>query len=45
SKDKGQLLVQGYTDKSGLTALYESNYTAESVEVILVDLSKPIEPI
>ena len=45
SKDKGQLLVQGYTDKSGLTALYESSYTAESVEVILVDLSKPIEPI
>lgn len=43
SKATGSLLVQGYTDKQGLTALYESEYSPESVQLITVDLSKPLE--
>ncbi|WP_445115411.1 PAAR domain-containing protein [Acinetobacter sp. WZC-1] len=43
SKDTGSLLVRGYTDKQGMTALYESEYSPESVQLITVDLSKPLE--
>lgn len=43
SKDTGSLLVKGYTDKQGMTALYESAYSPESVQLITVDLSKPLE--
>jgi hypothetical protein len=32
-----------YTDKQGMTALYESKYSPESVQLITVDLSKPLE--
>lgn len=45
NKDSGVLLVQGYTDKSGMTALYESEYSPESIELITVDLSKPLPPL
>nr|WP_174507381.1 PAAR domain-containing protein [Acinetobacter sp. Marseille-Q1620] len=45
SKDSGELLVQGYTDESGMTALYESKYTPESIELVILDISRPIEPI
>lgn len=45
SKESGKLLVQGYTDKSGMTAIYESEYKPESVELITVDLSKPLDPL
>ncbi len=45
SKDSGELLVRGYTDKSGMTALYDSQYSPESIEIITIDLSKTLEPI
>lgn len=45
SKETGSLLVQGYTDKQGMTALYESEYSPEAVELITVDLSKPLPPL
>ena len=43
SKDTGNLLIKGYTDKQGMTALYESEYSPESIQLITVDLSKPLE--
>lgn len=45
SKDNGKLLVQGYTDQYGMTALYESEYSPESIEIITMDLSKPLPPL
>lgn len=45
SKESGKLLVQGYTDKNGMTAIYESEHTPESVELITIDLSKTLEPL
>ncbi|HFG6907745.1 PAAR domain-containing protein [Acinetobacter baumannii] len=45
SKESGKLLVQGYTDKNGMTAIYESENKPESVELITVDLSKPLDPL
>lgn len=45
SKESGKLLVQGYTDKNGMTAIYESEHTPESVQLITVDLSKPLDPL
>lgn len=45
NKNSGVLLVQGYTDQNGMTALYESEYSPESVELITLNLSNPIEPI
>ncbi|WP_445403626.1 PAAR domain-containing protein [Acinetobacter vivianii] len=44
-KGSGELLVQGYTDKSGKTALYDSKYAQEAVELITVDLSTPLPPL
>ncbi len=43
SKDTGNLLIKGYTDKQGMTALYESEYSPESIQLITMDLSKPLE--
>ncbi|ENU21890.1 hypothetical protein F993_03819 [Acinetobacter proteolyticus] len=43
SKETGSLLVKGYTNKQGMTALYESEYSPESVQLITVDLSKPLD--
>ncbi|ELW89753.1 hypothetical protein [Acinetobacter bereziniae] len=45
SKDSGELLVKGYTDKDGLTAIYESELTPESVELITLDVSRTLDPI
>lgn len=45
NKDNGILLIQGYTDKNGMTALYESEYSPESIELITIDLSKPLPPL
>lgn len=45
NKDSGELLVRGYTDKSGMTALYNSQYSPESIEIITIDLSKTLQPI
>lgn len=45
SKESGELLVQGYTDKNGMTAIYESEYKPESIELITIDLSKTLEPL
>lgn len=45
NKNNGSLLVQGYTDHNGMTALYESEYSPEAIELITVDLSKPLPPL
>lgn len=45
SKKSGELLVRGYTDKNGMTALYESKYAPEAIEILTLDLSKTIVPI
>ena len=45
NKESGILLVQGYTDQTGMTALYESEYSPESIELITIDLSKPLPPL
>jgi ribosomal protein S24E len=45
NKDSGELLVRGYTDKTGMTALYNSQYSPESIEIITIDLSKTLQPI
>ncbi|MEI2514227.1 PAAR domain-containing protein [Acinetobacter soli] len=45
NKDSGKLLVQGYTDKDGMTAIYESEDLSESIQLITVDLSKPLDPL
>ncbi|WP_151981763.1 PAAR domain-containing protein [Acinetobacter guerrae] len=45
SKNSGELLIKGYTDNSGRTALYESESSPESIELITVDLSKILDPL
>ncbi len=45
SKESGELLVQGYTDKNGMTAIYESEHRPEAIELITIDLSKTLEPL
>lgn len=45
SKQSGELLVQGYTDKNGMTAIYKSEYRPEAIELITIDLSKTLEPL
>ncbi|MBU3848689.1 MAG: PAAR domain-containing protein [Candidatus Acinetobacter avistercoris] len=45
SKESGELLVQGYTDENGMTAIYESEYRPEAIELITIDLSKTLEPL
>lgn len=45
SKESGELLVKGYTDQDGFTAIYESELKPESVELITLDLSRTLDPI
>lgn len=45
SKESGELLVQGYTDESGMTAIYESEHRPEAIELITLDLSKTLDPL
>ena len=44
-KGSAKLLVQGYTDKDGKTALYDSKYQQEAIELVTVDLSSPLPPL
>ncbi len=41
-KGSGELLVQGYTDKDGKTVLYDTEYKQEAIELVTIDLSKPL---
>ena len=45
SKESGELLVQGYTDENGMTAIYESEHQPEAIELITLDLSKTLDPL
>lgn len=45
SKSDGRLLTQGYTDQNGMTTLYESGFSSEAIELITLDLSKPLPPL
>ncbi|EPF74631.1 PAAR domain-containing protein [Acinetobacter rudis] len=45
SKSDGRLLTQGYTDQNGMTTLYESDFSSEAIELITLDLSKPLPPL